>query len=48
MFLRLQVLSREIRMSHYKRARTLNDGMMIKQTLGRSAIKSYVNVIISL
>jgi Centromere DNA-binding protein complex CBF3 subunit, domain 2 len=48
MFLRLQVLSREIRTSHYKRARTLDDGTMVKQTLGRSAIKSYINAIVSL
>ena len=48
MFLRLRVLTREIRASHYKRARTLDDGTMVKQTLDKSAIKSYVNAIISL
>jgi Centromere DNA-binding protein complex CBF3 subunit, domain 2/Transcriptional activator of glycolytic enzymes len=48
MFLRLQVLDRELRLSHHKRARTMADGTSIKQTLGRSAIKGYVNAIISL
>jgi Centromere DNA-binding protein complex CBF3 subunit, domain 2 len=48
MFLRLQVLHRELRTSHHKRARMMNDGTVIKQTLGKSAVKTYVNAIISL
>lgn len=48
MFLKVQVLDRELRTSRYKRTRTMEDGTVIKQTLGKSAIKGYVSALISL
>jgi hypothetical protein len=47
-FLNDRVLAREIRASRYTKARTTADGAPVRQTLGMSAVKSYVAAIVDL
>ena len=47
-FLNDRVLDREIRPSRYKKGRRTADGAPVKQTLGISAVKTYVAAIVDL
>jgi hypothetical protein len=47
-FLNDRVLAPEIRASRYTKGRTTADGAPVRQTLGMSAVKSYVAAIVDL
>jgi hypothetical protein len=47
-FLNDRVLAREIRASRYVKGWTTADGVPVRQTLGISAVKGYIAVIVDL